>query len=78
MKMLDISNIIENDGKPQPEGRRLEKSMLAWDDSSNSVGVTITVDREVKYQQIIGYVANTIAVINFLCKKAKIGQHVHM
>ena len=50
--------IIQNDGKPQPEGRRLEKSMLAWDDSSNSVGVTITLDRDVKYQQIIGYVGN--------------------
>ena len=64
MKMSDISNIIQNDSKPQPEGRRLEKSLLAWDDSSNTVGVTITLDRDVKYQQIIGYVGNNIANIN--------------
>ena len=57
-------NTAENDGKPQPEGRRLEKSMLAWDDSSSTVGVAITLDREVKYQQIIGYVGNNIANIN--------------
>ena len=42
------------DQNPQPEGRRLEKSLLAWDDSSSAVGVTIALDREVKYQQIIG------------------------
>ena len=45
------------DQNPQPEGRRLEKSLLAWDDSSSAVGVTIALDREVKYQQIIGCVA---------------------
>ena len=42
------------DQNPQPEGRRLEKSLLAWDESSSAVGVTIALDREVKYQQIIG------------------------
>jgi len=39
----------------RPEGRRLEKSLLAWDDSSSTVGVTITLDRDVKYQKIIGF-----------------------
>ena len=60
--MTKLKNILNN-CKLQPEGRRLERSTLAWENSSSTVGVTITLDREVKYQQIIGYVGQKITMI---------------
>merc|ERR1712223_793295 len=53
--VVAVDGQIVHDVSDRPEGRRLEKSLLAWDDSSSAVGVTIALDRDVKYQQIIGF-----------------------
>ena len=39
----------------QPEGQRLDKYSLAWDNDTSTVGVVITLDKNTKYQQIIGF-----------------------
>ena len=50
-----ISGEIHQFVSDKPEGRRLDKYSLAWDNDTATVGVVVTIDRSTKYQPIIGF-----------------------
>ena len=39
----------------RPEGQRLAEHSVSWANINSSVGAVITIDRNIKYQQIIGF-----------------------